>query len=201
MFILASFLNYFGFYTLYTLLNGNNAYTSKENKILSRNIFCFFFGAFCIFYAALGDSNTLQQIILAYFGTDTIIMMYNPVFQQNSYYVHHAMTCMLVLYNMHHPNTDYYLFHLGAYGELSTLPLCLADSFKNIPKLREEYPVVNHYSRISFAVLFFIVRVGWWTYIIYHCDETLYIRGVLYSLMILQYVWAKKLVQAMLKLL
>lgn len=201
MFLLASSLNYLGFYTLFVLLNGNNTYTYRENKILSRNIICFFFSIFCIVYAALGDANTLQELILAYFGTDTIIMIYNPVFQHKTYYIHHAFTCMLVLYNMYHPETNFYLFHLGGYGEISTVPLCLADSFKNIPKLQDAYPTVNHYSRVSFAVLFLIVRVGWWTHVVYNCDEVFYIRVVMYLLMIIQYTWAKKLIQTAIKLL
>ena len=118
-------------------------------------------------------------------------------------HLHHIVACGLVAYNIYDgtPKTDYYLYHLGGFGEIPTIFLCFVDTFKNIPRLRSMYPITNYYARISFGISFLFVRCVWWTYIIFNYDDdNIFIYGFLYSLIFIQYTWAKKIVDSLLQL-
>eukprot|EP00298_Acanthocystis_sp_HF-20_P021838 c28499_g1_i1.p1 GENE.c28499_g1_i1~~c28499_g1_i1.p1 ORF type:complete len:259 (-),score=87.94 c28499_g1_i1:114-890(-) len=55
------------------------------------------------------------------------------------------------------------VFYAGV-AELSTIPLTIADFFKVVPGLKEKYPAVLQYSRLSFGIIFLVVRVFGWGY-------------------------------------
>ena len=217
MFFYSFFITYFGFYAFSILFENISIYprtaairdwdkvtfTYKESRILARNAMCAIFCAWFVLCATVGDAPTLQQILLGYFGCDLFIMSYQPMFHSFTLCLHHIFACGLVIYNMYTtPRTDYYLYHLGGFGEISTFFLCFVDSFKNIPRLRNLYPMVNYYTRISFGTSFLVLRLCWWTYIIVHFeDDNSYVHGMLYSLVILNFVWAKKITETLVKLL
>ena len=52
---------------------------------------------------------------------------------------------------------------LGGYGEASTILLCVADTFKQRPRLQKAYPRANRAARYAFALAFFVLRVGYWS--------------------------------------
>ena len=52
---------------------------------------------------------------------------------------------------------------LGGYGEVSTILLCVADTFKQRPRLQKAYPRANRAARYAFALAFLVLRVGYWS--------------------------------------
>lgn len=201
MFLFFSFfLNLFGLYSLAAVLHGCTTYNYLECLTLVRNTLCFFFGLCGILFAFVESAELLRGVLLGYFGSDVLIMFHNPVFYTKTFMLHHAMTFLLIFYNMYSPRSDYYLFWLGGYGEISTLPLCIVDSFRHVPALKQQFPAWNQYARIAFTVSFLSIRVVGWSFVIVRCNEPyLVARCVLYSLLAMQYVWGGKLIRAVTK--
>ena len=78
---------------------------------------------------------------------------------------------------------------LGGYGEASTVLLCVADTFKQRPRLQKAYPRVNRAARYAFALAFFGLRVGYWSVWIVPYKGPSGVRLGLYALLGLQYYW------------
>ena len=78
---------------------------------------------------------------------------------------------------------------LGGYGEASTILLCVADTFKQRPRLQKAYPRANRAARYAFALTFFVLRVVYWSAKILPWQGPLPVRLGLYALLGLQYFW------------
>ena len=77
---------------------------------------------------------------------------------------HHAVTGMLLLVSLRGNGAyDDLTVVLGGYGEASTILLCVADTFKQRPRLQKAYPRFNQAVRYAFALAFFVLRVGYWS--------------------------------------
>ena len=84
---------------------------------------------------------------------------------------------------------------LGGYGEVSTILLCVADTFKQRPRLQKAYPRANRAARYAFALAFFVLRVGYWSVCILPWNGPLHVRLGLYALLGLQYFWAGQILK------
>jgi hypothetical protein len=193
------FLNLIGLYSLAAALHGYTTYNYQECLTLVRNGLAFCFGLCFILYAFMESAALLRSILIGYFASDMLIMVHNPVFYTKTFMLHHTMAFLLIFYNMYSPRSDYYLFWLGGYGEVSTLPLCIVDAFRHVPALKQQFPAWNQYSRIAFTVSFLSIRVVGWSFVIMRCNEHYLVRCVLYSLLAMQYVWGGKLIRAVAK--
>ena len=79
---------------------------------------------------------------------------------------HHLVTAGLA-YCGFYPFAHYYsLFYFGI-AEVTTVPLNLVNTFKNIPQLIQTYPTLYQASRTIFAFSFFLIRLFWWPIISY----------------------------------
>ena len=78
---------------------------------------------------------------------------------------HHAVTAMLLLVSLRGNGAyDDLTIVLGGYGEASTVLLCVADTFKQRPRLQKAYPRANRAARYAFALAFLVLRVGYWSW-------------------------------------
>lgn len=79
---------------------------------------------------------------------------------------HHFVTAWLA-YCGFHPFAHYYaLFYFGI-AELTTIPLNIVNSFKNVPNLQQSYPLFYSNIRTLFAGSFLIIRTIWWPVVSY----------------------------------
>ena len=68
---------------------------------------------------------------------------------------HHAVTAMLLLVSLRGKGAyDDLTVVLGGYGEASTVLLCVADTFKQRPRLQKAYPRVNRAARYCVEIKF-----------------------------------------------
>ena len=84
---------------------------------------------------------------------------------------------------------------LGGYGEASTILLCVADTFKQRPRLQKAYPRANRAARYAFAFAFFALRVGYWSAWIIPWNGPPGVRVGLYALLGLQYYWGGQILR------
>ncbi len=97
---------------------------------------------------------------------------------------------MLLLVSLHGEGAyDDLTVVLGGYGEASTILLCVADTFKQRPRLQKAYPRFNQFVRYAFALAFFGLRVGYWSAWIIPWSGPPGVRVGLYALLGLQYFW------------
>lgn len=79
---------------------------------------------------------------------------------------HHFVTAGLA-YCGFHPFAHYYaLFYFGI-AELTTIPLNIINTFKNVPKLQKNYPSFYANIRTIFAISFLLIRTIWWPIVSY----------------------------------
>lgn len=71
---------------------------------------------------------------------------------------HHIITAMCSSFALH-PCMQYYSISTLGLTELSGIPLTVIDIFKFFPHWAEKYPNVNITARISFAILFYSLRI------------------------------------------
>jgi len=124
---------------------------------------------------------------------------------------HHSVTATLS-YFTRFPFVSYYcLFFIGV-AEMTNIPLSVFDSLKFM-QLKNEFPSLYKYSRVTFAVSFLIIRCGVWPIISYDfwtqvlgaekwhspfvCIFFLVGNAFLTGL---QFFWASKIVKALLKM-
>jgi len=136
------------------------------------------------------NTHVLTTSMLGYIIGDCVLMYEFPELNNSENRVHHALTTVLLVYSWFAPGQGYITLHFAGTGEFSTLFLCVADVFKNIPPLREEYGWLNTWSRVGFVVSFLSIRVLLWSYVLYSTVvENTYIKIFLCGLMLLQYYW------------
>lgn len=180
-------------------------YTEKERNTLVRNVLCTFY---CTYFSTLGIQgnapDALRNAFLGYMASDSLVVLRTPQFNTWENWLHHGMTGLLLWYTALDSTRNYELFQLAGVGEISTFFLCFADTFRNVPPLRERYPEWNHWSRIAFVLSFFAVRVGWWSYVLLvKTSPPPYIPVAIsyYGILGLQYYWGGLLLRQIKKLL
>ncbi len=179
--------------------------------ILSRNTVCGLYAGWMFLEGArltiwhpccpYDGADRITMCMLSYTIGDVLLMRKFPIFSQVDTWAHHVTSCVLIVYSSYNPNVSYFALHLCGIGELSTIMLCVADTFKNIPVLRRRSTRLNSCARVGFAISFFAVRVLWWSYIILYSavilDQNKYVRCCLYGLLLLQYYWATWIIRSM----
>lgn len=80
---------------------------------------------------------------------------------------HHILTFLLA-YICLHPVLHYYVCFYFGLAEITNLPLTIIDTFKYFPDLGEKFYYLNRFCKYSFASLFFIIRIFYWTYITFN---------------------------------
>ena len=129
-----------------------------EDKVVVQNVAS---GLFCVLFVALGVAGRptlLATSMLGYLISDSTSVT------TAGYALHHAVTAMLLLVSLRGNGAyDDLTVVLGGYGEASTVLLCVADTFKQRPRLQKAYPQLNQFVRYAFAFAFFGLRVGYWS--------------------------------------
>ena len=155
-----------------------------DDKVVVQNVAS---GLFCVLFVALGvvDRPTLLAAsMLGYLISDSTCVT------TAGYAMHHSVTAMLLLVSLRGNGAyDDLTVVLGGYGEVSTILLCVADTFKQRPRLQKAYPRVNRAARYAFAFAFFALRVGYWSAWIIPWNGPPGVRVGLYALLGLQYYW------------
>lgn len=82
--------------------------------------------------------------------------------------MHHGVTALLSLSGLL-TGPDGFLLYFAAYflgvSEVSSVPLALMDLFKQNKTLAADFPVINEMVRVSFAVLFLVIRCCYWPFV------------------------------------
>ena len=156
-----------------------------EDKVVVQNVAS---GLFCVLFVALGVAGRptlLATSMLGYLISDSTSVT------TAGYALHHAVTAMLLLVSLRGNGAyDDLTVVLGGYGEASTVLLCVADTFKQRPRLQKAYPRANRAVRYAFALAFLVLRVGYWSaWILEKGKGPLPVRVGLYALLGLQYYW------------
>ena len=129
-----------------------------EDKVVVQNVAS---GLFCVLFVALGVAGRptlLATSMLGYLISDSTSVT------TAGYALHHAVTAMLLLVSLRGNGAyDDLTVVLGGYGEASTVLLCVADTFKQRPRLQKAYPRANRAVRYAFALAFLVLRVGYWS--------------------------------------
>ena len=161
-----------------------------DDKVVVQNVAS---GLFCVLFVALGvvdRPSLLAMSMLGYLISDSTSVT------TASYAAHHAVTAMLLLVSLRGNGAyDDLTVVLGGYGEASTVLLCVADTFKQRPRLQKAYPQLNQAVRYAFALTFFVLRVGYWSWWIIPWNGPLGVRLGLYALLGLQYYWATQILR------
>ena len=156
----------------------------RNDKVVAQNVAS---GLFCVLFVALGVCNRpalLAATMLGYLVSDSASVT------TTGYAVHHVVTATLLLVSLHGEGAyDDLTLVLGGYGEASTILLCVADTFKQRPRLQKAYPRANRAARYAFALTFFVLRVGYWSAWIIPWNGPPGVRVGLYALLGLQYYW------------
>eukprot|EP00316_Scyphosphaera_apsteinii_P009911 CAMPEP_0119322312 /NCGR_PEP_ID=MMETSP1333-20130426/57806_1 /TAXON_ID=418940 /ORGANISM="Scyphosphaera apsteinii, Strain RCC1455" /LENGTH=256 /DNA_ID=CAMNT_0007329507 /DNA_START=16 /DNA_END=786 /DNA_ORIENTATION=+ len=80
----------------------------------------------------------------------------------NQHLIHHLSALLVAALGVGFVYLHYYApFYMG-FVELSSVPLCIMDCFKEFPALKQLFPELNEMARVVFAVLFLAVRVCYW---------------------------------------
>ena len=129
-----------------------------DDKVVVQNVAS---GLFCVLFVALGvvdRPSLLAASMLGYLISDSTCVT------TAGYAMHHSVTAMLLLVSLRGNGAyDDLTVVLGGYGEASTVLLCVADTFKQRPRLQKAYPRFNQAARYAFALAFFVLRVGYWS--------------------------------------
>lgn len=182
----------------------STGYPEQERDVIARNTLC---TVFCAYFSALGilgnAPDTLRNTFLGYMASDSLITLRKPQFNTWENWLHHGMTGLLLSYTAWDSTRDYELFQLAGVGEISTFFLCFADTFRNVPRLRKRFPVWNEWSRVAFALSFFVVRVGWWSHVLLVQTQPppyAAVAAAYYGILGLQYYWGGLLLRQLKKL-
>ena len=161
-----------------------------EDKVVAQNVAS---GLFCVLFVALGVADRptlLATTMLGYLVSDSASVT------TAGYAIHHVVTAMLLLVSLRGQGAyDDLTVVLGGYGEASTILLCVADTFKQRPRLQKAYPRVNRAARYAFALAFFALRVVYWSAWIIQFSGPPHVRVGLYALLGLQYFWAGQILK------
>ena len=161
-----------------------------DDKVVVQNVAS---GLFCVLFVALGvvdRPSLLAASMLGYLISDSTCVT------TAGYAMHHSVTAMLLLVSLRGDGAyDDLTVVLGGYGEVSTILLCVADTFKQRPRLQKAYPRVNQAVRYAFAVAFFVLRVGYWSAWIIPWTGPPGVRLGLYALLGLQYFWGAQILR------
>ena len=104
-------------------------------------------------YANIPRAQFLGSMMLAYqiYNVGCAIMIAD--LNTMAFIGHHTMTALLSYFTMH-PFVHYYaLFFIGI-AEATNFPLTFVDATKAFKTLRDDFPIFNQISRISFASSF-----------------------------------------------
>jgi len=86
---------------------------------------------------------------------------------------HHFAALLLSVLGLEYVYLHYYAPFFFGLVELSSIPLSVMDLFKDFKPLQKVYPTLFELSRSIFAVIFLVVRVGYWPVVSYlfWCDS------------------------------
>ena len=104
----------------------------RDDNVVAQNVAS---GLFCVMFVALGVADRptlLAATMLGYLVSDSASVT------TTGYAVHHVVTATLLLVSLHGEGAyDDLTLVLGGYGEASTILLCVADTFKQRPRLQQ----------------------------------------------------------------
>ena len=121
----------------------------RDDNVIAQNVAS---GLFCVLFVALGVADRptlLAATMLGYLVSDSASVT------TTGYAVHHVVTATLLLVSLHGEGAyDDLTLVLGGYGEASTILLCVADTFKQRPRLQKAYPRANRAARYCVEIKF-----------------------------------------------
>jgi hypothetical protein len=86
---------------------------------------------------------------------------------------HHTVTFGLA-YVCLRPTLQYYVCFYFGLAEITNIPLTIIDTFKYFPELGERYAALKSFCKMSFALLFFVIRIFYWTYVTFYMLPYIY---------------------------
>jgi hypothetical protein len=104
----------------------------------------------------------LAQWTCAYEVWNALTACIIPHYRTKEFLGHHIVTALLAKLSQQYGPAFYGIFFFGL-ASISTLPLALVDIFRYGPKeLAEQWPTINTICRVSFAILFLLIRGVIW---------------------------------------
>jgi len=158
----------------------------------------------------------LVSVMLAFQIWDfcSTVLMSKEVKGQAQHIAHHAsstLLCAIALLNGPHGFLMYYGPFFFGISEISSIPLAFMDLFKYSKELTATYPNANEAIRVSFAVLFLLLRciywpivsVNFWRNTLTYSAIPLWLEIVWYffniSLTLLQFYWGSLIIKGIIK--
>ncbi|KAH8071174.1 glycosyltransferase [Aureococcus anophagefferens] len=109
-----------------------------------------------------GGAEKIVISMLAIQSYDVPVSLIVPDLRQITFVLHHAVVLTLAWIAMRYQAFYFYGVYFLGVIESSSPFLAAVDAFRDFPKLAERWPNTNEACRITFAVVFYIVRiVGW----------------------------------------
>lgn len=109
-----------------------------------------------------GGAEKIVISMLAIQSYDVPVSLIVPDLRQITFVLHHAVVLTLAWIAMRYQAFYFYGVYFLGVIESSSPFLAAVDAFRDFPKLAERWPNTNEACRITFAVVFYVVRiVGW----------------------------------------
>ncbi|CAM9402608.1 unnamed protein product [Pylaiella littoralis] len=113
-------------------------------------------------YGPTVGAVVIGQVNLAFQFYDLLATVFVARLCKAEMVVHHTLATLMAYFLMRDCYVHYYaIFFLGI-SEVSSVPLVFVDLFKYFPDFAARFPDANHMLRISFALVFLVVRVFYW---------------------------------------
>jgi hypothetical protein len=109
-----------------------------------------------------GGAEKIVISMLAIQSYDVPVSLIVPDLRQITFVLHHAVVLTLAWIAMRYQAFYFYGVYFLGVIESSSPFLAAVDAFRDFPKLAERWPNTNEACRITFAVVFYIVRVAGW---------------------------------------
>lgn len=160
------------------------------------------------------DAQALVLTMFAFQIWDYTVTLVTPELCKMEHIAHHASSavlCLLGLMNGHHGFLMYYGAFFFGVSEISSMPLALVDLFRMNKELASKCDCVNEICRVSFAVLFLLIRCVYWPYVSFDFWTSMLTGSVPVflaiiwllaniALTLLQYFWGFLIVKATIKM-
>ena len=138
----------------------------------------------CAYYGVIGwlyevdDFTTAEQRLYAVSPAAVKVLQTNFAFQMWDFLVsflhkelsapemlaHHSLAALLCYWGLTMPYMHYYSIYFMGVAEVSSVPLVLVDICTHYPEVARRFPVVDLLAKVTFGLLFLMVRDVFWVY-------------------------------------
>ena len=172
------------------------------------------------YFECVPEAHALVRMMLGIQIYDLLVTILVPELRKTEHVLHHLITGTFALLALLSGSLIHYSWFFFGIAEISSVPLCFVDLFRQCPKLCEVkgLHILNEQSRILFGVAFLVSRCITWPIVVFQLlrdilaayaagDPRLIVPVAAFHLItavlmtLLQQYWGQKIVKAIMKML